>query len=330
MSRLRKALVGLVVAALLLLGLEGLLRLTVPVEPLLFDYEKPDPQLFLSVDTQARYQVDLPPGKRFTLQDGPHSWTWVSNSLGMREDHEVAPTGEGFRVLALGDSWMFGSNADQGRTLPDRLEELLALRHDRAEVMNLGIRGASAWDMLRRYRQFAASFEYDAVLLVTPHNQNRYRDTADARSAWGERTAGAPRSDWRLYLLLRRGLLPLTRAPYAERPSGDEVTLTTQDLLALVQEVRLRDKPVYLLINPGNWSDIARHPDRPVGEVYLEPLREYLSGWTWHRLDERVCWGNEDLGHPSEAGYGAMAAVVDSLMAGGPSPAKPLSEPRCR
>ena len=305
------------------------MRLTVPSEALLFDYEKPDPQIFLSVDTQARYQVDLPPGKRFTLQDGTHEWTWVSNSLGMREDHEVDATGPGFRVLAVGDSWMFGSNADQGKTLPDALEARLSARHGQAEVMNLGIRGASAWDMLRRYRQFSSSSDYDAVLLVTPHNQNRYRDAGAEREQWSQSTAGAPRFDSRLYLLLRRGLVPLTRPPYAERPSGDGAELTAQDLSALVDEVNAQSKPVYLLVTPGQWGDIARHADTPVGEYYLAGLQDRLAGWTWHRLDTRDCWGQQDEGHPSEAGYAALAAVVDELMAGGQPPPSPRPDPAC-
>ena len=321
---------GGVISLALLGALEGVLRLTVPVDALLFDYEKPDPELFLTVDTQARYQRDLPPGKRFTLQDGKHDWTWVSNSLGMREDHEIPAEGPGFRVLALGDSWMFGSNATQGQTLPDVLERKLAERHGEAEVMNLGIRGASAWDMLRRYRQFAATYDHDAVLLSTPHNENRYRETSGARDAWSALTAGAPKGDWRLYLLLRRAFVSLTPPPYAKRPGGDAAALSLQDLSALVEEAKTMGKPVYLWVTPGRWADIARQPDRPTGKFYLDGIQDQLTGWTWHRLDTRDCWGNRDDGHPNESGYAAAAILVDRLMAGGESPPKPQSEPLCR
>ena len=106
--------------------------------------------------------------------------------------------------------------------------------------------------------------------------------------------------------------------------------MTLQDLSALVDEATAMGKPVYLWVTPGVWADIARQPDEPTGKLYLDGLKHKLTGWTWHRLDTRDCWGNWDEGHPSESGYAAAAILVDRLMAGGESPPKPQSEPLCR
>ncbi len=89
---------------------------------------------YLKYTSRKNYNGLLPflePGKRFSVQ---------TNSHGFRT-HEFYPKLPGhFRIVIIGDSFMFGWNANQEETVAVRLEKLLQEHvSDKIEVLSLGI-----------------------------------------------------------------------------------------------------------------------------------------------------------------------------------------------
>lgn len=315
---LRRALLGLLVAVVALAAAEGALRAIYSEEALLFEWERPDGL----IETSRMGGIAARPDTVQSIQDGPYTWYVRSEKLGFREATLVPrerPAGT-YRVLALGDSWMFGYSVDQGKTIPDRLEALLpeALGVARVEVLNAAVFGSSAFDMLARYRQIVDAFEIDAVLLGTPHNTVRFRAAAAERAAWYQSAHDRPASAMRTYLLVRRWLAPLRSGMYAVPPEGDEGEAQRADIRLLVADARDRGLPVWFIEMPNNWSQSSggRFDGLVRWRSTLEPLGVLTSG---HALGERACWGFEDLAHPSEAGAAAIAARMAEVVKAGRS-----------
>ncbi len=326
-SALRKLLLGLSLSAGLLLLVELILRLTVPMELLQYTWERPDGLIELAGSytmVRANHQETHP--------DGPYSWQERTNSARLREDHEIPlrkPRGSE-RILALGDSWMFGISITQGKTIPDQLEGLLPARlgASSVEVMNAGVPGGSAFDMLARWRELGTTYELDGVLLGLPHNEAHQRKLEPVRSWFYEHRGGAPFIDLRIYLLLRRWLARFTRAEAPQLADQGPNSPVVQDLLLIASEALARDLPVWLVTWPTGWVAArmgAPHGGREVVAA-MEPLGVPHVG---HALDSRCCWGFEDDNHPGEAGARAIAELVADMIADGRSSSTPIREPRC-
>jgi lysophospholipase L1-like esterase len=346
MSTTRRVGMGLLTAVAVLLATEGLLRLALPEQTLLLSWEREDGLLLYRARTYVGGPVD--PGARQAWRkgelmtranartqhmDGAHPWAVQTNSEGLREDGEVPHAKlADRRFLALGDSWMFGVSADQGQTLPDQLERILPglLGVSRVEIINGGIPGANAWHMLRRWNYLRDRVQIDGVLLGLPHNAPD-PDVPDRREAWYRDARGAPYFNSRIYLALRRLILPLSRPRYPDLLSqvgdgGDlQFRMTIADLRALVDDVRSRGLPAWLVLWPNDWTAAE------TGEVDMSQWSEAMGGlpMAGHALTGRGCWGDIDTWHPSEAGYRAIARVVAPMMAGGPGQPTLVSTPPC-
>jgi len=342
----RKLLMGLLIAAGMLLAIEGILRVTIPQSALLLSWEREDGLLLYRSRTyvegpaepQAREawkrgELRTRPDARTQHMDGPHPWAVRTNAEGLREDGPVSThKTTRRRYLALGDSWMFGVSADQGETLPDQLERLLPeqMNVESVEVVNGGIPGANAWHMLRRWNYLRDRLDFDGVLIGLPHNAPD-PDVPAKREAWYRSARGAPYFGARIYLGLRRLILPLSRPRYPDllASTGDggdlQYRLTIADLQALAQDVASRGLPAWLVIWPNDWQAAQ------TGPVDMSQWTTPLSNlpMAGHALTERRCWGHVDAWHPSEAGYRAIAEVVAPLMAGGPSDSSLSTNPSC-
>jgi len=87
------------------------------------------------------------------------------NAAGYRGPLRTAARADGvLRVVALGDSSTFGYGVAYERTYPARLEELLAARGIRCEVLDFGVVGYTVRQGLERYRAVARSFRADFVI----------------------------------------------------------------------------------------------------------------------------------------------------------------------
>ena len=121
-----KALAGLGVALLMLLCVEGALRLLVPHKALLFTWEHPE-GFFTFVDqagpdNRYRHAVALArPNVKDVRGDHREPLTYKTNSMGFRESEEIPQRKAAgtFRVLALGDSWIYGFSVTQNKTIAE-------------------------------------------------------------------------------------------------------------------------------------------------------------------------------------------------------------------
>jgi len=315
LSRTKRLLTGLAVSAALLGALEAVLRLTVAEEDLLFAWEHPDGMIQILGD-----QVYVREAVSHSLNDGPYPWLAQTNQLGLREDVDTqAQTPDGTtRWLALGDSWIFGTSVTQGKTISDQIEVLLTeATGNPVEVLNGGIPGGSAFEMLVRWSELSKRLELDGVILGLPHNQHRQKELSSQRQKLYSPTAGAPYINSRAYLLARRLIAPHTRTRYA---SGDVETdamepSTVRDIRRIVLEASQRGMKTIVVEWPNDMKLAIRSVNPPATRwrKALEPLGATFAG---HALNTRACWGFKDHGHPSEAGARAIAEVVSGVMQG--------------
>jgi hypothetical protein len=102
---------------------------------------------------------------RHTSVDG--SWTFVTNSRGLRDRREFSydkPEGT-VRVLALGDSHTQGYEARQEATYAAVLERYLIKRGLQAEVLNAGVSGFSTAEALAFLENEGYRYQPDVVVL---------------------------------------------------------------------------------------------------------------------------------------------------------------------
>ncbi len=312
---------------------EGGLRLTVPLSWLQLDHEREDGFLvFIDADNGYRFHDAFFARPDFDKVRG--GLRYRTNSVGFRETREIPrrrPAGT-YRILAIGDSWVYGLAQSQGQTMADHLERLLPSRLGvaRVEVINAGVPGSSAFDMLRRWRSLAENYEVDGVLLSTSHNLNRQQKTLAARQRWYASTRGAPYVDLRLYLALRRLLVPLTRGAGArpgQRPGDSDV----RDMQALVTDVHGRGLKVWMMLAPS-WherEELAKPELNAVNSTYVKTLGPLGVRFGGHALRQRACYGSHDKTHPGPAGARVMAVVMAEIIASGASRPVQVERPRC-
>jgi len=337
---------GLLVAGLLLAATEGALRMMVPETQWQMSWEREDGLLLYRSRTYVGGPVDPAERKRWRTgelvtragtdavqHDGKHPWRVRTNLDGLREDQEIPKTRVAERqMLAIGDSWMFGVSAGQGRTLTDHLERLLPdmLGLSDVEIVNGGIPGANAFHMLRRWHYLRDRVVVDDLILGLPHNAPD-ADVPAARRAWYQNTRGLPAGSSRLYQGIRWLLIPYTRPHYpdllAPGRDSDQTALTQADLRTIVRDAKSRGVRVWLVLWPNDM--VAAQQPRMDLSQWVEPMKDDLDGWAGHALTERRCWGFEDTWHPSEAGYAAIASVVAPVIAGGPSESILINSPPC-
>jgi lysophospholipase L1-like esterase len=348
-SRWRKGVFALFTVFFVLGASEGLLRLTIPEAALLLSWEREDGLLLYRSRTyvegpadpaeRARWRrgaLETRPNAQTHHKDGPHPWTVQTNAQGLRTaDHVPRQRTTDRRFLALGDSWMFGVSATQGKSTPAQLEQMLPARLGvgTVEVVNGGIPGANAWHMLRRWHHLVGRMALDGLVLGLPHNAPD-ADVPAKRRAWYAQAREAPMMPTRLYLVLRRLLLPLGRPHYPDlltTPKNNDakpdlhLSMTIADLRAIAADAQQRGIPVWLVLWPNDMNEaLGGHTNL---KRWSKPLAQLPM--TGHGLTERSCWGHKDTWHPSEAGYAAIASVVADLLAGASSAPGLLEAPLC-
>jgi lysophospholipase L1-like esterase len=327
----RRLLYGLLFATALLAVSELFLRIVVPEDSVQLSWEKEDGLLLYRSRTYVGGPVDpierqrwrtgevtTRAGTQSVQHDGTHPWSVTTNAEGLREDKEIPNHRIADRqILAIGDSWMFGVSAGQGRTLPDQLERQLPARLgvDTVEVINAGVPGANAFHMLRRWHYLRDRMVIDDLLLGLPHNAPD-ADIPAARRAWYQATRGLPTGSSRLYQSIRYMLLPWTRPHYPDLldagKDADEIAMTVADLRTITRDAKARGIRVWLTLWPNDM--VAAQNKQQDLSSWVKALGSELDGYGGHALTERRCWGFEDTWHPSEAGYAAISQVLTEVI----------------
>ena len=340
-----KALAGLGVALLMLLCVEGALRLLVPHKALLFTWEHPE-GFFTFVDqagpdNRYRHAVALArPNVKDVRGDHREPLTYKTNSMGFRESEEIPQRKAAgtFRVLALGDSWIYGFSVTQNKTIADHLERLLppVVGAKRVEVINAGVPGSSAFDMLHRWETVSRLYDIDAVLLGRPHNGIRQIEAHKDRDRWYQSLLGAPYVDVRLYLVVRKLLAPYTHTQEQWTKSEDERLTMAEDLVRLVKAARARGLPVWMVLSPNPDYEQRLLPeaeriqrDWDDNKSYVEALEPAGVLFAGHALLERDCWSLSDVTHPSASGALSLAREMVKVIAAGKSRPTLATRPPC-
>lgn len=317
---------------------EGAARTFIPEEALLFSWERSDGLLARRADGAWSSR----PGLRTQSQDGPYTWTIRINTDGLRSDQHFTPRKPRgtYRILAVGDSWIFGFSVTQGRTMVDQVGALLSQEwHQPVEVLNAGVLGASAFQTLQQWQAYSARYELDAVLVGTPHNMGEQQNQAAERMEWYARTTAGPANHVRLYLLLRRFLyvvdprslsVPQWSINTAGQGSSDQLTAIA-DLSRIASEARERNLAIWFGDFPGNLRGAMSAggqptPVDPTWSAALQPFGAIIAG---HQLGERSCWGFVDQDHPSEAGSAVIAHTLVQAILNNRSLSVRATEPRC-
>ncbi len=323
---MRRLVFGVLVSAAFLGGAELLLRLFVPRDALLFSWEKSDAVLEARSGTSPRDVRLLPkPNSSRSDQDGPHVWRTQINAQGFRGSTATLPAApDRYRVLAVGDSWVYGISTSQGHTFTERLEAALGeVDGRRAEVINAGVPSFSAFDMLVRYHDAMAWLKVDALLVGSPHNEGIQSARADLRKRWYAGIEAGPQMDVFLYLGLRRIVARARNPRYAPGLDATAANAAFADLRALTEDGQKRGLAVVFVAWGGRWENGGvRHG----GLSQWQALGATVAAVG---LSQRSCFGFSDEAHPSEAGAQSAAAHVAAVLRAGKSDSAWVSSPNC-
>ena len=326
MKYLRRVLFSLFVSTGLLGGAELALRLVVPRDTLLFSWEKSDAVLQAQTGASPRDVRLLPkPNSSRSDRDGEHLWSTQINAQGFRGSTPTVPSApDRYRVLAVGDSWVYGISTSQGHTFAERLEaELGEVDGRRAEVINAGVPSFSAFDMLVRYHDAMAWLKVDALLVGAPHNEGIQSARAALRKRWYAGIEAGPQSELFLYLGLRR-MLAWARTPrYAPGLDATAASAAMADLRALIEDGTKRGLAVVFVAWGNRWENGG------VTRGDLSQWRGLGAPLAAVGLSQRSCFGFSDEAHPSEAGAYSAAVHVASVLRSGQSDSTWVDRPSC-
>lgn len=115
-------------------------------------------------DAAAQYRNN--PGAHIYYHDGEVNDTYIINSQGLREDHDIGPATPGtLRILAVGDSFTFGLGVNGDQTFAHRLNSLAEADGRPVEVINAGVSGYGTDNELAWLRAYGWSLKPDVVML---------------------------------------------------------------------------------------------------------------------------------------------------------------------
>ncbi|HKE00965.1 MAG TPA: SGNH/GDSL hydrolase family protein [Planctomycetota bacterium] len=242
------------------------------------------------------------------------------------------------RVVCLGDSCTFGSMVEGDATFSRALERWLSAGGARAEVVNLGVPGYSAFQMWRQLVHVALPLAPDAVVVYAGAWNDftpavRYADPAIADRV---DSAQATRAFGTLSVLrcfeACRALAAKTRpepAPVAEAyakgfalrgelPDGPRVPPDAfrATLAAISRDARAANAAVVFVVPPAPAATRAKFPD---SETYARMVRDAARSARDRVADARATFARggdadttlfEDSIHPSQCGHSWIASSV--------------------
>jgi len=233
----------------------------------------------------------LPAGAEFMWQGR----RVTTNSLGLR-GQEPTPGAEVDRILAVGDSSVFGFGLADEQTFPAQLEGLLAAVGP-IEVVNGGVPGYTCPQSAAQVERLRASAEPDVLVIYNQHSDVR---VAEERDLLYTPAHLGPLADWGTGRLV--GYLALRARTAAARP-GTHVARYEACLEEMVRAQHAAGGAAVLAVAVGVWDVEGAdwtHPGQPAGYRTPEP-----------RPDEP----EDDPGEPYRDAMAQVAARTGSPLA---------------
>lgn len=271
------------------------------------------------------------------------------NSLGYRgPDFPREKDSSEFRVLFVGDSFVFGDFVDDGETLPSHLQRALEVTCPSVRVVNVGLGGSTLTEHIPLLRR---AYELDPDFVIVLFSSN---DVSDLRgtSAWKRLAANRAFKSrfplsvvypimrrtalWNSLLAFRGRLRAARQAPpdvvRGARGDGDmpsDLRELRARYLELLNEMttELREKgipylftafPSHHTVYETNEVDDDRWILETVSKVGI-PNVELLSPLVDSGLGPTEVYLLPHDGHPSSTGYRMAAEVLAEAMRGMPS-----------
>ena len=249
---------GLVAAVVLAeVGLRMLARFHAPVRYLVTVGDAAEQPVLRSLEAYLASRVDLVPHRDFL--------NYWNNAFGLNDVEFVVPKPPGrFRIMALGDSFTYGS-VPYPDAVMTRLEEALRAncRGIDLDLLNFGIGGTSVWDYKTLFDLAGPTFDPDLVL-VNVYLGNDGPDLFDRPPSF----RGVPRSLRRSYLA--RYVINLVRVA-----TGLERQVATTGI-SRSRWTAPPDARGGHMVNPA--APLHPHDSRLIGPIYTQ---ESFVGIMW-------------------------------------------------
>ncbi|HMZ65581.1 MAG TPA: hypothetical protein PK079_23070 [Leptospiraceae bacterium] len=132
---------------------------------------------FKPLDLSYGFETEFLEGRGYAMRRGTQNYRTFINSLGMRREElpELVP-GEK-RILTLGDSTCYSSNASFENSWPNVLERDLRSKGNKITVMNGGVPGYSTMNMYHAFKWYLKRTKIDYVIIHGGWN-NYWNDKA--------------------------------------------------------------------------------------------------------------------------------------------------------
>jgi len=270
------------------------------------------------------------------------------NSLGLRDrEYQLVSRAATFRIVAIGDSYTFGSGVKLLESYPKRLETMLNERlggtGTHFEVLNAGVPGYNTYQELIHLQEAGLKFSPNLILLGFTLGDAELGDLGlkDVRNrGWLIRFKQSIKDHLSLYPSLRlrlkpfvewfdpsaqkehlpdASMIPLHRATEGESSEG--WTICRQSLKDLAAVARARTVPVLVVIFPSLVSLGEEYPFKAehelVARTAMEDRMAHLDLFSAFRGNDpaglRVSATN---GHPNARGHLIAAeAIYQALVA---------------
>lgn len=195
---------GLVITALLLLIVEGALRLA-GVAPA------------YQVEALGRWR--MAPGQVAQVTQGPrdgHAFHVTTNADGLRTAVPIERASGRRRIVLMGDSTVFGWGVDDGGTVADGAQAALGPDY---EVLNAGQPGYSTTMIAWLFGEVVARYQPDLTVVFLPEHDNNRVLVSDQEVLAGGATMAAKLRVWlaresRLYTVLRKQIFDAADRPW--------------------------------------------------------------------------------------------------------------------
>ena len=251
---------------------------------------------------------------------------YETNSAGFRGPERTREKPPGvFRIALIGDSFAMGWNVLEADTYAARLERAFAAQGAPVEVLNFGLAGLDAVEVVERFHRLALGYDPDLVIYgftVNDLENEHYRRSAPLLGDVHRALMASPSYLWRVLAPRIGSLREVLYAPYGtplyelndnwfHNPEAWQTALAALDRLAATAQAR--GDCALLLIHPQLHYLNALHPYHPFYDAIERAARE-RGFFTVRAVDDflgrkdRSLWAAQDDPHPGPEAHAMLAA----------------------